>query len=69
MLDDQQRAAFGEAADQRHRALGLGVAHARGRLVQQDDVGAAGDGDADLQRALLGIGQQARRDVAPAVES
>ena len=44
-----------------------GVAHAGGRLVEQDDVGAAGDGDADLERALLGIGEQpagtSRREV------
>ena len=40
------------------------AAHARGRLVEQDDVGAAGDGDADLERALLGIGEHAGRHVA-----
>ena len=55
-------------ADQRHRAVGLAVAHAGGRFVEQDDLGAAGDGDADLQRALLGIGQQAGLQIAP-VES
>jgi len=37
-----QSAAFGQAADQRDRALGLVLTHAGGRLVQQDDVGAAG---------------------------
>ena len=68
VLDDQQRAALGQAADQRDRALGFGVAHAGGRLVQQDDTGAAGDGDADLQRPLLGIGQKPRGDVAPGGE-
>ena len=52
-------------ADQRHGVLGLAVAHAGGRLVEQDDLGAAGDGDADLERPLLGIGQQAGRQVAP----
>ena len=65
MFDDQERAAFGQAADQRDRALGFGAAHARGRLVQQDDVGAAGHRDADLERPLLGIGQKARGHVAP----
>ena len=44
--------------------LGLAVAHAGGRLVEQDHVGAAGDGDADLERALLGIGQHAGRHIA-----
>lgn len=66
VLDDQQRLADGEAADQIHRAFGLGVAHARGRLVEQDDIGAAGDGDADFQRALFGIGEKAGRDVSAA---
>jgi hypothetical protein len=66
VLDHQQRLAHRHFADQRDRALGLAVAHAGGRLVEQDHVGAAGDGDADLERALLGIGQQARRHVARA---
>ena len=43
------------------RALGLGVAHAGGWLVEQDHAGAARHGDADLERALLGIGEHARR--------
>jgi hypothetical protein len=45
-------------------ALGLALAHAGGGLVQQDHVGAAGDGDADLQRALLGIGEVHGQHVA-----
>jgi hypothetical protein len=49
------------------KRVGLAVAHAGGRLVEQDHVGAAGDGDADLERALLGIGQQAGQHVALAV--
>ena len=58
----------GHAADQVHRVVGLGAAHARGRLVQQDGVGAARDGDADLERALLGVGEKARGQVAPRLE-
>jgi hypothetical protein len=41
------------------------MAHARGRFVEQDDVGAARGGDADLERALFGIGEKAGRHVAP----
>src|SRR5205814_9995508 len=40
-------------------------AHAGGRLIEQDHAGAAGDRHADLQRALLGVGQQARLQAAP----
>ena len=56
---------FGHRADQFHGAVGLAVAHAGGRLVEQDHLGAAGDRDADLKRALLGVGQQAGRQIAP----
>ena len=55
-------------ADQRHGVVGLAVVHAGGRLVEQDDVGAAGDRNADLERPLLGVGQQAGRHVAPVPE-
>jgi hypothetical protein len=41
------------------------TAHARRGFVEQDDLGAAGDGDADFQRALLGIGQQPGLRLAP----
>jgi hypothetical protein len=47
---------------------GLALAHAGGGLVEQDHAGAAGDGDADLQRALFGVGQVHRQHVAPLVE-
>ena len=52
-------------ADQLHRALGLRAAHAGGRLVEQDHLGAAGHRHADLQRALLGVRQRAGRHVGP----
>jgi hypothetical protein len=42
----------------------VSLAHARRGLVQQDDAGAAGDGDADFQRALLGVGEVHRQHVA-----
>ena len=69
MLDDHQCPALGEATNQRNCPLRLRVAHACGRLVQQDDVGAAGNGDADLQRALFGICQQPGRYVAACSEA
>src|SRR5208282_1664362 len=59
VLDHDQGAALADLADQRHSARGLGHAHASARLVEQNDAGAAGDGDADLERALLGIGEHA----------
>jgi hypothetical protein len=48
--------------------VGLAPAHARGRLVQQDGVGAARDGDPDLQRALLGVGEEPGGEIAPRLE-
>ena len=61
VLDDQKRAALGQAPDQRDRELGFGAAHSRGRLVKQNNIRTACNGDADLERALLGIGREARR--------
>jgi hypothetical protein len=57
VLHRQQRAAHRHLLDERDEVRGLGLAHAGGRLVEQDDAGAAGDGHADLQRALLGVGE------------
>ncbi len=68
MLDDDKRAVPGQPADQGYGAFGLGVAHAGGRLVQQDDAGAARDRHADLELALLGIGQKPRGHVAAMTE-
>ena len=39
-----------------------------GRLIEQDDLGAARDGDPDLKRALLRIGQHTRRNLAGGAE-
>jgi hypothetical protein len=47
--------------DQRHGRFGLGAAHAGGGFVEQDHLRVAGDRDADLQRALLGVGEDAGR--------
>ncbi len=65
MFDDKEGAAFGQAADQFNRAFGFGMAHTGGWFVEQDDIGTAGDGDADLQRTLFGIGEEASRNVTP----
>ena len=48
--------------------MGLALAHAGRGLVEQDHVGAAGDGDADFERALFGVGEVHRQHVAAAVE-
>ncbi len=52
------------AADQLDRVFGFGAAHAGGRLVEQDDPGVAGDGDPDLERTLLRVGEDTGGDVA-----
>ncbi len=64
VLDHDQGLALAHLADQFHRVGGLGAAHAGGGFVEQDHLGAAGDGDADFQRALLGVGKHARRGIA-----
>src|SRR5581483_892841 len=69
VLDHHQRLPFGDPADERHRVLRLGMAHPGGRLVEQDDLGAGGDGDADLQRALFGVREHGGGRGAPAGEA
>jgi hypothetical protein len=68
VLHRQQGLAHGDFLDQVDEAAGLGAAHAGRGFVQQDDVGAAGNRDADFQRALLGIGQVGGQHVALFVE-
>jgi hypothetical protein len=65
VLDDQTRAALGQAPDQRDRALGFGAAHSRGRLVKQNNIRTACNRDADLKRALFGVGEKPSWHVAP----
>ena len=60
-----ERLALGDLPDQRHRAVGLAVVHAGGRLIEQNDLGTACDSHADFQRALLGVAERARGHVAP----
>jgi hypothetical protein len=68
VLNDYERAPFGQTADQRDSPFRLGMAHARGRLVQHHDVGAARNGDADLKLTLLGIAKKSRGHVAAMTE-
>src|SRR6476660_4763005 len=42
--------------------------HARGRLIQQQDLGIGGERHADLERALLGIGEITGHVVAPVLQ-
>mmetsp|Transcript_54949 Transcript_54949/g.134445 ORF Transcript_54949/g.134445 Transcript_54949/m.134445 type:complete len:227 (-) Transcript_54949:147-827(-) len=68
MLHGQQGLADGHVADQLDEAFGFALAHAGGGLVEQDQVGTAGDRDADFQRTPLGIGEVHRQHVAALVE-
>ena len=65
VLDDQQRAALGDRADQLHDVGRLLARHAGRRLVQQQDLRIGGERHADLERALLGVGEVAGEVVAP----
>ena len=64
VLDDHERASLADAPDQIDGTIGLVPAHAGGRFIEQDHIGAAGDGDGDLKRPLFGIGEDARRHLA-----
>ena len=50
-----QRLTLRHTAHQLYRIARLRQAHACGRLVEQDDIGTARDGDADLERTLLSV--------------
>ena len=54
-----QAAPAGDAAQQRHRLAGLGGRHAGGGLVEQQDLGLAGQGDAQLKLLLVAVGHRA----------
>ena len=69
MLDHDQGLPLAHPADQFNRVGGLGAAHAGGGFIQQDHLCAAGDGDADFQRALLGIGEHACQVIAALFQS
>ena len=55
VLDDQDRQVLGDAAHQLHRVVGLGRAHAGGRLVEAQELRLGGERDADLEIALLAV--------------
>src|SRR4051794_21868072 len=68
MLDHQDREGTRQARDQVDHAAGLARRHARGRLVQQQEVGLAGERDPDLELALLAVGQVAGKPRAVVAE-
>ena len=55
VLDDQDRQILGDAAHQLHGAVGLGRAHAGGRLVEAPELRLGGERNADLEVALLAV--------------
>ena len=55
VLDDQDGEVLGDAADQLHGVVGLRRAHARGRLVEAEELRLGGERDADLEVALLAV--------------
>ena len=63
VLDHDEGLSNGDLADQIDRPAGFASAHARRGFVEQNDIGAACDGDADFEGPLLGIGQDAGQDV------
>ena len=69
MLDHHQRLAHGHLADQFHRLIGLRAAHAGRWFIEQDHVSATGNRDANLQRTLLGVGEQTGLDVTALLEA
>ena len=68
MLHHQQCLALGDGADQFDRLRGLLARHAGGRFVEEDDLRPGGQGHADFQRALLGIGEIAGEIMGPGFE-
>src|SRR5262249_45485771 len=69
MLYDHQCSSLSEAANERNCPFRFRMTHARGRLIEEDDVGAARDSNTNLQRALFGIRQQPGRHVAACSEA
>ena len=55
VLDDQDGQVLGDAAHQRHGVVGLGRAHAGGRLVEAQQLRLGRERDADLEIALLAV--------------
>ena len=55
VLDDQDGQILGDAAHQLHGVVGLGGAHAGGRLVEAQQLRLGGERDADLEIALLAV--------------
>ncbi len=64
MVDDDHGAAARDRLEQAHGLHALARAHAGERLVEQQQAGRAGEREADLQAALLAVGELRDRRVA-----
>src|SRR5216117_3593672 len=60
VLDDDDIEARGELPDFLHRTLGFGRAHAADRLIEQQQPRLLGEGDADLEKRDVAVGERAR---------
>ena len=65
VLDHDERLALGNLPDQGDRLLGFAGVHPRGRFIEHHHIGAAADRHSDLQRPLLGVGEDPRLNIAP----
>jgi hypothetical protein len=68
VLDHPHGEAARQAGDQRDHPLGFGRRHARGRLVEQQQIGVARQRHGNFQLALLAVGQRMHRPVDAARE-
>ena len=59
VLDHQQRDGGIELLEERRHGVGLRRREARGGLVEQQELGRAGQGQGDLELALLAVGEVA----------
>ena len=55
VLDDQDGEILGDALHEFHGLVGLDLAHARGRLVEAEQLRLGGERDADFEIALLAV--------------
>jgi hypothetical protein len=68
VLDHDHRAPRGDALDQGDGSLRLLRAHARGGLVEEQELGRAGQRDGDLEMALQAMAEEGRGQVGLRVE-
>src|SRR3954470_2313529 len=63
VLDEEHRHALADLLDQGDHRLRFLRAHAGHRLIEQDELRVGGEGEPDLERALLAVGEVRARDV------